>query len=160
MNTRAYTDADLVDAATGLRQAIARNTDFADFGDLMADRTVPSTVAAGAPATWNELLDDDEEDDWADLTAYEEAREEVFELARKASDTSAWAVRLGAAGLQPHEPFAVRSTTCGYEVAVQVATHPDLTEDARTELVAAIHAAVEETTTRVLGMTPADRADT
>lgn len=76
------------------------------------------------------------------------------------ADVSEWAASLGKAGLTPHPPAGWRCTGVGWEAAVQVATSHDLTEQARTELLAAIHAAVGETVHRVLGRkAAAERTD-
>lgn len=67
-----------------------------------------------------------------------------------------WAEQLQSAGLTPHPAFACRSTTSGYEAAMQVATTDQLTDAARERLLAELRVAFDETVRRVLGYRPAE----
>jgi hypothetical protein len=129
VSERTYTDADL-------RAEAARQLDDANALGILAD------MAIRAP--WNAL----------DPDTFNQAHSAVVRLVETAADTSAWAVALGAAGLEPHEPHAVRSATGGWEVAVQVATNPQITSAARERLLAEIRAAVDDAVCRVLGQHP------
>ena len=71
------------------------------------------------------------------------------------TELATWAEQLQSAGLTPHPAFACRSTTSGYEAAMQVATTDQLTDAARERLLAALQVAFDETVRRVLGYRPA-----
>lgn len=155
MTNRPYTHNDLIAEAARQHAALTEDPDFMSVGEMMEDSMIESTAVdlepeTGIPAemgvSWGQRLNGDD---------YNAAQRRIHDLIHKAANVSEWAVKLGIAELQPHEPFAIRSMG-EYDIAVQVATHPDLTDTARTELLAAIRAAVEETTCRVLGMKPAN----
>lgn len=154
MTDRPYTDDDLIAEAARQHHAATEDPDFMGVGELLDGELIPSTAVDLEPETGEPL---EMGRSWSQLGDhyFDEAQRRIHDLVNGAANTSAWAVKLGAAGLEPHEPMAVRSTTGGWEVAVQVATNPSLTDDARTELLDAIRAAVEEATCRVLGMKPA-----
>jgi hypothetical protein len=137
---RPYTDADLIAEAARQHHDLTEDPDYMGVGEQMEYQTI--TSAPGL--TWDQLGDDD----------YDSAQEAIHDLIGSAADTSRWAVTLGAAGLTPNEPFAVRSTTGGWQVAVQVATNPEIRDDAHTRLLAEIRTAVDDAVCRVLGMLP------
>jgi hypothetical protein len=143
MTDRPYTDDDLIAEAARQHHELTEDPDFMGVGEQMQGQEV--TPDGGV--NWNDFRDE----------TFDAAQRSIHDLITGAADVSEWAVKLGAAELTPHEPLAVRSTTGGWEVAVQVATNPGLTDNARVELLNAIRAAVEETTCRVLGMTPVTR---
>ena len=86
-----------------------------------------------------------------------QAREARLEWSRTADHPELvhWAEALVDADLTPHPAFAFRSTTTGYEVAVQVATTDALRDGARAELLAELRKALDATICRVLGYRPA-----
>jgi hypothetical protein len=86
----------------------------------------------------------------------EQAREARLEWSRTADhpDLVRWAEALVDADLTPHPAFAFRSTTTGYEVAVQVATTDALRDNARAELLAELRKAFDATICQVLGYRP------
>lgn len=133
MTDRPYTDADLYAEAARQHAVLTEDPDFMGVGEQM-----------DGDATWGRLSEDD----------FELAQNRIADLIGDAADVSKWAVQLGAAGLTPHEPIAIRSTTAGWEVAVQVATTDQLTDTARADLLDAIRDAVTSTTCRVLGLKP------
>jgi hypothetical protein len=151
MTDRPYTDADLRAEAARQHHDLTEDPDFMGVGEQMEDSFVPSLRADDSvpslATTWSAALDGDD---------YGDAQRKIHDLLTNAADVSEWAVQLGAAGLTPHEPIAVRSTTGGWEVAVQVATNPGLTDAARAELLAGIREAVTAVTCRVLGLKPAE----
>ena len=107
----------------------------AKHGDFMPPPGTPS---------WDDVSEDEHDD----------AQEKIHDLITGAADVSEWAITLGAAGLTPHEPYAIRSLG-EYDVAVQIATTGQLTDTARDELLDAIREAVLEASCRVLCMKPA-----
>ena len=115
--------------------------ELAGVGEQMEGRDV--TPDGGV--AWN---------DFSDQT-YDAAQRSIHDLINGAADVSEWAVALGVAGLTPHPPIAIRCTTTGWEVAVQIATADDTTDQARDELLRELRTAITETTCRVLGLKPA-----
>lgn len=150
---RPYTDADLRAEAARQHHALTSTVDEMFVGEDMERSWVPSveTTEDGSGRTWADLLNP-EGDDTAENRA---AQESVHHLITRAANVSEWAVALGVAGLTPHPPIAIRCTTTGWEVAVQIATAPDTTDEARDELLRELRTAITETTARVLGLKPA-----
>jgi hypothetical protein len=136
-----YTDADLRAEAASQHHDLTRDHDFMGVGESMETAAIPSSGKQ-----WGAGLDG---------PGFLAAHEAIDQYVRDAADTSEWAIQLGAAGLKPHPAAAWKCTTSGWEVAIQVATAPDLTDDATTELLAEIQTAVGEVVRRVLGLKPA-----
>lgn len=94
-----YTEADLRTEAVRQHANLTEDPDFVGVGERMDQEAVASTQEADEPLTWAELLECD-----GDLTpAYEDAQKKVHDLISGAADVSAWAVDLGADGLQPED---------------------------------------------------------
>jgi hypothetical protein len=145
-----YTDADLRAEAAAQHALLSEDPDFMGVGEGTQDSIVASTEADGGGKTWEELLP--YEADGGE--AYNAAQRKIHDLIPGA-DVSEWAIQLGAAGLKPHPAAAWKCVTTGWEVAIQVATARDLTDDATTELLTEIQTAVGEVVRRVLGLKPA-----
>jgi len=94
-----YTDADLRAEAARLHAQSSAEPDEGLVGELMERGYVPSveTSEDGSARTWAELLEPDGEE----TPEYADAQSAVTELIKGAADVSAWAVQLGADGLQP-----------------------------------------------------------
>ena len=142
---RPYTDADLRAEAARQYHELTEDPDHGCVGEGMTNSVIHSRANWNSKAWWHSLNEDDR-----DL-----AQDAIHDLISGAADVSEWAVTLGAAGLTPHEPYAIRSVTGEWEVAVQVATTGQLTDDARAELLPAIREAVDTVVCRVLGHKPA-----
>lgn len=140
MTDRPYTDADLRAEAARQLATLAEDPDFMGIGERMEGHKIPSRGGF----QWDQLADHD----------FDTAQRAIDDLLTEAADVSGWAITLGAAGLRPVTEHAVAVTTGGYAVAIQIATDPDLTDDARDELVAALRTAIDETTSRILGLKP------
>lgn len=149
-----YTDADLRAEAARQHASLTDDPDFMGVGEMMDGQFVRYEVVdpehgglmppPGTPR-WDELSEDE----------FDEAQRKIHDLINGAAYVSDWAVALGVAGLTPHPPIAIRCTTTGWEVAVQIATAPDTTDQARDELLRELRTAITETTCRVLGLKPA-----
>jgi hypothetical protein len=72
----------------------------------------------------------------------------------KPISTDEWAASLISAGLEPGPALGYRLATGPYEVAVHIATHDDLGNDARAELVEALQQEISSAVHRVLGRLP------
>jgi hypothetical protein len=142
---RPYTDADLRAEAARQHHELTEDPDYGSVGEGMTNSVIHSRADWNSEAWWHSLNEDDR-----DL-----AQDAIHDLISGAADVSEWAVTLGAAGLTPHEPYAIHSGPGGYDVAVQVATAGELTDAARGELLAAIRQAVLEASCRVLCVKPA-----
>src|SRR5947207_446701 len=102
MTDRPYTDDDLRAEAARQHAMLTEDPDFMGVGEQMQGAEIESqkpepdedgTVAPDARGwKWHESLDDDE---------FETAQRKVHSLIQGAADTSAWAVHLGADGLEP-----------------------------------------------------------
>jgi hypothetical protein len=136
-----YTDADLRAEAARQLAIFVKSPSLPAIGALMRSGPIPSRP----DGHWGDLEPAD----------FNTAQHAVSDLIGGAADTSEWAIQLGAAGLNPHPAAAWKCVTSGWEVAIQVATAPDLTDAATAELLTEIHAAVEEIVRRVLGLKPA-----
>lgn len=144
MTDHPYTGADLrAEAARQLKNA-TEDPDFGGISEQMEGHKIPSR----GDFHWDQLGEDD----------FDTAKRKIDDLLSDAADVSEWAIQLGAANLTPHPAMAWQSTTGGYDVAVQVATTPDLTDDARDELLSEIRKTVGETVCRVLGLKPVSEA--
>ena len=143
-----YTAADLRHEAARQHYDLTEDPDCMSVGDAMWDTHIKSTVTADGGTTWSHLRERDGD-------AFGAAQLAIHDLITGAADVSEWAITLGAAGLTPHEPHAIHSTTGEWDVAVQVATTGQLTDTARDELLTAIRQAVLEAYCRVLHCKPA-----
>jgi hypothetical protein len=116
MTERPYTDEDLRTLAARLHAGAARNAD---------DRIRPAVQRQ-----WGTELDLDQTD---------EACDEMTGLLDSAANLSRWAVDLGADGLKPDEEHV--------DIAgarIHFAFHPDMPEEMRASVIAAVHAATAE----------------
>ncbi len=138
-----YTDADLRAEAARQHAALTQDPDFMGVGEQMEGRRIPSTDDGLGGTGWDGLPNEH----------YDEAQRKIHNLITGAANVSAWAVDLGVGGLTPQATHGWVSTTGGWDVAVQIATSRELTEAARTELVAEIRTALDEVVGRVLGAT-------
>ncbi|MCT2591107.1 DUF6011 domain-containing protein [Streptomyces sp. N2-109] len=152
---RPYTDADLRTEAARQHAALTAKPDLHYVGMQMVGIPIASR-ADERRGCWHDL-DDIAGDgvDGRDTDPFGTAQRAVNDLMVGAADTSEWAVQLGAAGLEPHPSQAWMCAGVGYELAVQVATSPDLKAGAREELLREIRAAVDATVRRVLNRQPA-----
>lgn len=124
------------------------------------DRFTVQQCPAGVHADWAADTENAHACPWceverlrAELTQARAARLEWSRTADHA-ELVRWAEALVDADLTPHPAFAFRSTTAGYEVAVQVATTDALRDNARAELLAELRKAFDATICQVLGYRP------
>ena len=134
MTARPYTDADLRTEAAKQHHDASCDHDYVGIGERM-NGTQP----------WDSLGEDD----------FNAAQDAIDDLLTNAADTSEWAIALGAAGLKPTKTHGWRTVGSGWDVAIQIATSPQLTDDARDELAEEITKAVEAVVHRVLCVKPA-----
>ncbi|MCU1612556.1 MAG: hypothetical protein JWO98_96 [Frankiales bacterium] len=89
MSDLPYTNADLRAEAVAQHQGLIDDPEYFTVGEAMCDAKVPSSVTG---ETWETLLDED---------GYNTAQKKIHDLINGAANTSAWAVALGADGLEP-----------------------------------------------------------
>lgn len=145
--TAPYTDADLRAEAASCLNALAILPTVQDIQRSLPGTYVDSHRTDDGGATWDDLLD---------AAGVGTAVGEIHALIDGAADVSAWAITLGAAGLQPVADIGVRLTTGGHPIAVQIAIDPELTDAARDELIRELTTVITATASRVLGCTPVD----
>lgn len=92
---------------------------------------------------------------WDSLSEREfgEAQREIHSLLTSAADVSTWAIEVGAADLEPHEPMTWAGHSSGDVLAVQVATSPRIAPERRDQLVREVQDAVSKAVVRVLNNT-------
>lgn len=130
-----YTDADLRAEAARQHETLAEDPDFMGVGEMMEDAEITSqmpeededgTTDPDAKGwTWSELLDEDQ---------FDAAQRQIHDLINGAADTSAWAVNLGADGLEPDEHELTWPTGGQPAVRLHLAYHPELPPGARAEV--------------------------
>lgn len=130
MSTRPYTTADLRAEAARQHHTATRDYDLTMVGEEMADEVIPSTADDGlGGGRWRDLTFDDERT----------ARRAVDALRESAADVSAWAINLGADGLEPSDEHAITVNGDGTPIArVHFAFEPDMTAEMRSALVEGI----------------------
>lgn len=122
-----YTDEDLRAEAARQHHELTTDPDFMGVGEAMEDSTVPSTEDAGTPRTWDDVLRENADD----YEQYNAVQRKVHDLINGAADVSAWAVALGANGLEP-EDHALSVDGDGTPlVRMHLAFHPDMPDGAR-----------------------------
>lgn len=140
MTDTPYTQADLRAEAARQLALTTEDPDFMGIGERMEGSKIPSR----SDVQWDQLGDTD----------FDNAQRAIDDLLSNAADVSAWAVTLGAAGLKPVADMGFRLTTGGHSLAVQIAVDPEITDQAREELVAALTEVINTTGARVLGCKP------
>ncbi|MFI8853643.1 hypothetical protein ACIGW3_26105 [Streptomyces sp. NPDC053499] len=102
MTETPYTDEDLRAEAARQHVALTKDPDFMGVGEQMDGRPIPSTIVGLAPESgepsemsrrWHQLDEDD----------FDAAQRKIHKLISSAADVSAWAVDLGADGLEPED---------------------------------------------------------
>lgn len=129
MTDRPYTDKDLRAEAARLHARAARNAD--------------DGIRPAVERKWGD----------AGLDEIDEACDTIVSLLDGAVDVSRWAVDLGVAGLTETVSHGWHCTTTGWDLAIQIADHPQTKPELRAQVKAAVVAAVD----RVLaehGLTP------
>lgn len=125
MTDQPYTDDDLRDAAALMHYSLTIQPNPVD-----AD-----AVLSGHPAWVHVEVGSDEED---------QLRESVVELVSKAADVSAWAVNLGADGLEP-EDHSITIGAVGKPIArIHFAFEPGMPDEMRDALVEGIGEAIAD----------------
>lgn len=140
MTERPYTDEDLRAEAARQHAEVLRAPDLLEVGDEMQGQPIPSTVTdlepeTGEPLemsrTWGQLSGDD----------FHDARNEVQTLLDDAADVSRWAVNLGACHLKHTTELAWGRGT-SWDLAVQIAHRPGISDDLHNAIVGAVRGAV------------------
>lgn len=133
---RPYSDEDLRAEATRQHRNLIEDPDYIGVGEQMMDAEVESLLPpdeaddAEGPH-WGEILQDEDE--------FNEAQSAIHGLIRRAANTSAWAIDIGADGLEPDNERALVFQVNGKPFArVHFAFAPDLPDDARDDLVLTI----------------------
>ncbi|MFD5566595.1 hypothetical protein [Streptomyces cadmiisoli] len=129
-----YTNDDLRREAARQYAEIVSKPDLLEVGDEMRTRPIAST-AGGKPekaTTWTQLSGDE----------FHDARNEVQELLDDAADVSRWAVDLGACGLRFTSELAWGRGGDAWDLAVQIAHRPGLSNELREAITAAVRGAV------------------
>ncbi|MFJ4837137.1 PAS domain-containing protein [Streptomyces sp. NPDC088746] len=139
MTDQPYTPADLIAEAARQHATLSEDAEFMCVGEMMQD----SEVASLAPQHTAEDIDGQPNDadgvTWQQLLpleadaceAYDLAQNRIYDLIRGAADVSAWAVQLGADGLQPEDHTLTVEGDGRPLVRVHVAFAPELNDDAR-----------------------------
>lgn len=123
-----YTDEDLrAEAADQLRAAIAD----ANLTESLAfeGHKIPSR----GDTQWDQLGDDD----------FHEADREIGEFVEYAVDVARWSVDLGACGLKRTNELAWGRGGNAWDLAIQIAHRPGLSDGLRTAITSAVRAAVD-----------------
>lgn len=142
MSETPYTTDDLRAEAARQHATLTEDADFMGVGEAMEDRYVESTVTdpdariERTGSTWAELLPVEADDG----EAYDEARRSIHKLISHAADVSAWAVNLGADGLEPEDHDVTLKADERPIVRAHFAFAPELSNEARTAFVEGIGA--------------------
>lgn len=151
MSDTPYTDDDLRAEAARQHAVSAWDPDYVGVGEQMQDQEIESLLppeeADGAEGPhWDELLDEDQ---------FDEAQRKIHDLINGAVDVSAWAVNLGADGLQPEDHDVTLKADERPIVRVHFAFAPELSNEARTAFVEGIGASAAHE----MGLTLKEQAD-
>lgn len=136
MTDSPYTNADLRAEAARQLALSTEDPDFMGIGERMEGSKIPSR----GDYQWDQLDDAD----------FDNAQRGIDDLLTDAADVSEWAIALGAAGLKPIKTHGSATVGSGWDVAIQIATSPNLTDDAQQQLAAEISDAFEAVVSRVL----------
>lgn len=122
-----YTDADIRHEAARQHATLIEDPDFMGVGERMQTSIVPSTEDAGTPRTWDSELRQNADD----YEQYNDVQRKIHSLIAGAADLSAWAVDLGAEGLEPDDQTLTVEGDNKPLVRIHCAFHPDLSHRAR-----------------------------
>ncbi|MGW7247740.1 hypothetical protein [Streptomyces decoyicus] len=138
MTDQPYTDKDLRAEAARQHASLTEDPEFMCVGEQMQDAEIESLLppeeADGAEGPhWDELLGEDQ---------FNAAQQAIHSLIADAADVSAWAVNLGADGLEP--TGHVLSVGAGERTIARIhfAFSPDMDDDTRTALVEGLGQAI------------------
>lgn len=136
MTDRPYTDEDLRTEAARIHRQFTAEPDSGLVGEMMESGHVPSveTSEDGSARTWPELLEPDGEE----TPEYLAAMRSVTDLIRDAADVSAWAVNLGADGLEPSSEHVEITEGAHIGVRIHFAFDPDLPQEIRQQVINAL----------------------
>lgn len=131
---RPYTDDDLRAEAARQLALSTEDPDFMGIGERMQDSEIDSLLppeeADGAEGThWGDLSRED----------FDTAQRAIDDLLTNAADVSEWAVNLGADGLEPDDEHVDIAHGGVTGVRIHFAFHPDLPEELRASVIAAVH---------------------
>lgn len=124
MSDQPYTTADLIAEAARQHAGLIEDPDFVGVGEAMQD----SEVCPGGGVTWGEFSTE----------TSDVAQNQIHDLITGAADVSAWAVQLGADGLQPEDHTLSVDADDRPLVRLHCAFAPDLDDAARTSFVAGL----------------------
>lgn len=116
-----YTDDDLRAEAARQHASLTEDPEFMCVGERMEDQE----VTPGGNVTWGDFCE----------TTYAAAQRRIADLISHAADVSAWAVKLGADGLEPDEHQIGFNAGDKPIVRIHFAFAPDLSDEAREGLV-------------------------
>lgn len=138
MADQPYTEDDLRAEAARQHAALTDDPDYMGVGEQMDGTPIPSTVTDLEPETgeplemsraWSHLGDHD----------FDEAQRKIHDLINGAADVSAWAINLGADGLEPEDHTIQLGVDPGNGDRPRVRLHfafaPDMDDDARDRFV-------------------------
>ncbi|WP_063764823.1 hypothetical protein [Streptomyces aureus] len=138
MTDRLYTDEDLRDEAARQHAMSTDDPDFMGIGERMDRAFIDSTVTDREVVngtTWGMLTPHD----------FNAAQRGINRLLTSAADVSAWAVNLGADGLEPSTEDDITLTAGEKPIArIHFAFDPEMPEDARAHLVEGVADAIND----------------
>ncbi|MEU9198874.1 hypothetical protein [Streptomyces sp. NPDC048332] len=139
MSDQPYTNDDLIAEAARQHATLTEDPDFMGVGEAMEGAGIESQgpeedeegfVDPAAQAwQWDELLDEDE---------FSAAQRKIHDLINGAADVSAWAVQLGADGLQPEDHTLSVDADDRPLVRLHMAFAPELDDAARVSFTAGL----------------------
>lgn len=131
MPDQPYTDDDLRAEAARQHHTSVEDPDFMGTGEQMQDQEI--TVGGGV--AWDDFRDE----------TFEAAQRSIHDLITGAADVSAWAVNLGADGLESSTEHAITVQRGGRPIArIHFAFEPGMDTDLRDALVEGIGEAIAD----------------
>ncbi len=131
MTEQPYTTADLHTEAARQHAALTKTSFATTVLGQMLDATILSTLVQNGDTglTWDEALNCGE---------FDAPRDAIHDLITGAADVSAWAVQLGADGLQPEDHSITIKAAERPLARIHFAFEPGMSDDMRTALVEGI----------------------
>lgn len=137
MTEHPYTRDDLIAEAASCREALSIPPTPDDIRRQLPDAYIDShrTPSSGHEATWGAVVGD---------SSLDHPTDQIHALIEGAADVSAWAVQLGADGLEPEEHSITVSGNSRPIARIHFAFEPGMPDDMRTALVEGIGQAIAD----------------
>jgi hypothetical protein len=143
MTDRPYTDEDLRAEAAKQYATSTEDPDFMGISERMEGSFIESTIVAPDPKTGTEPVTGRTWDE-LDEDSYDSAQRAIDDLIGNAADVSAWAISLGADGLEPSDEHAITINGDDRPIArIHFAFEPGMDDEMRTALVEGIGQALD-----------------